>query len=446
MRWFRRPKSLKLLGIIAVLATIAAVVWPDIRQAASGKIMLRIATWGWEGAPEAFKAVIDEFEKAHPDVRVELEYAGYTEHVQRLWTQIAARATPDVAMVNPDAMRLYQARGLLMPLDEFADRDPAFRFEDYYELAWEPLRIDGRLYAVPLALEAYVLYYDQDTFDAAGVPYPTDQWTYKQWFEVARRLTVRDGDYVTRYGLMMAYNPAMLMVSAEGGHVWDPDRDFAVSLVDRPEAIRAVERLRILFEEQVLIRPSTMDALGGDAFRNGNAAMSLNGTWYAPMYAKVLRDRRWAMAIPPAHPQTGFRPTLALVDAFVMFRATKHPKLAWELMKSLVDARGQKLLAAPVQIPAMRKVAEGYFLKRTLPPQCNGQALLTTVHAHARPIDTAPVLDWLQRMHQALEPVWRGDQNSEEACRELSRQFTQLGRRAAARQERFRRARGRSDP
>ena len=214
--------------------------------------------------------------------------------------------------------------------------------------------------------------------------------------------------------------------------------------MNSPEAIRAVNRLKPLYESQAIIPYGISQSLGGDAWRSGMTAMSLNGTWYGPIYARTLRNKRWGIAIPPANPETGLRPRWSYVKNFVIFRTCKDPKLAWELIKTMVNETGQREFVAPMIMPAMRRVAEREFLSQTLPPDCDGRAMLETVAHYCPPGDSAPMLDWGQEMHQALEPVWRGSQTAEQACTALADRFNRIGQQAAVRLERIRMASGQS--
>ena len=52
--------------------------------------------------------------------------------------------------------------------------------------------IDGRSYAYPCNVWWSLLAYHKDLFDKAGVPYPKPDWTWDDFVEVARKLTIRD--------------------------------------------------------------------------------------------------------------------------------------------------------------------------------------------------------------------------------------------------------------
>ena len=50
----------------------------------------------------------------------------------------------------------------------------------------EQLTVDGELYEMPWRSDFWLLYYNKDIFDEAGVDYPTNDMTVKEYDELAR--------------------------------------------------------------------------------------------------------------------------------------------------------------------------------------------------------------------------------------------------------------------
>jgi len=76
--------------------------------------------------------------------------------------------------------------------------DPA----EYPVELFEPWKLDGEnMYAMPENFQTIALYYNKDLFDADGLEYPTDTWTYNQAIEAATALTKREGDRVNQWGM-----------------------------------------------------------------------------------------------------------------------------------------------------------------------------------------------------------------------------------------------------
>ena len=103
----------------------------------------------------------------------------------------------------------------------------------------------GDLYAMPYAFVMSVLHYNKDMFDAAGVAYPTDDWTWDELLEAAKALTKDfDGDgKIDQWGLYFKPDYYVLdaMIYAFGGRVLS--EDLTQVMLDSDEAEAAVQFL-----------------------------------------------------------------------------------------------------------------------------------------------------------------------------------------------------------
>jgi ABC-type sugar transport system, periplasmic component len=60
--------------------------------------------------------------------------------------------------------------------------------------------VDGVQYAIPFRSDFWVLFYNKDLFDAAGVELPTNDMTWDQYAELAKKMTDKEkGIYGTHY-------------------------------------------------------------------------------------------------------------------------------------------------------------------------------------------------------------------------------------------------------
>jgi len=74
----------------------------------------------------------------------------------------------------------------------------------YYEKTFEnSAYVDGHYYGVPSGLNNYLLYYNKDLFDAAGLEYPSADWdnptSFEEITELAKALT-KDTDNGKQFG------------------------------------------------------------------------------------------------------------------------------------------------------------------------------------------------------------------------------------------------------
>ena len=148
------------------------------------------------------------------NVEIELhKYSGIqVEGVETALLAIAGKASPDVMYVNFRQSDSYIQQGFLYPLDKPDDGYVAGMTQDeldfrIHKKIWPVIKRKGlgglkHVWAVPYggALGKVVLY-RKDLFDAAGMPYPHNNWTWDDLYAAARKITdPANGIYGIRFG------------------------------------------------------------------------------------------------------------------------------------------------------------------------------------------------------------------------------------------------------
>jgi raffinose/stachyose/melibiose transport system substrate-binding protein len=122
-------------------------------------------------AQAGWQKVIDDFEKANPDVKVNATFAPFASFFQLVSTQLQANAGPDVFYVPPGSslslsLQNAAANGTLAPLDDrpFAkDIDPAYK---------DIVTHDGKVYGLVNGVFTSFMLVNQDKFDELGLTVP----------------------------------------------------------------------------------------------------------------------------------------------------------------------------------------------------------------------------------------------------------------------------------
>lgn len=79
-------------------------------------------------------------------------------------------------------------------LQPLVESDDALDLNDFYPQALEPYRRQGALWGLPVEVNAYLLFYNKMLFDAAGVAYPTADWTWDDLAQTAAQLSFGEGE------------------------------------------------------------------------------------------------------------------------------------------------------------------------------------------------------------------------------------------------------------
>jgi ABC-type glycerol-3-phosphate transport system substrate-binding protein len=115
-----------------------------------------------------------EFMQQNPNIKVELvALEALPEDLSTLTTQFdGAAVAPTVDVV---------AAGAIYDLTNFANTDPDFFANDFYEHIWQGTQWRERMWFVPLTAEFNLLYYDKVAFANANIPEPNLFW---QWSDI----------------------------------------------------------------------------------------------------------------------------------------------------------------------------------------------------------------------------------------------------------------------
>lgn len=330
--------------------------------------VLRISTWGGAGDDTEYDQIVQrmyaEFERENPGVDVRVEGIP-GEYVHKMLLNFVAGTQPDVMILDASSAGVFIDNGLLQDLTPFIERDPEFQLEDYYPNVVDVDRRGDRLYAIPGDFTPMVMYYNKDLFDRAGVPYPRKGWTFADFLETAKKLTVPGKQYGFAFANWM---PGWIMwLWNNGGDVLSPDGHKATGFLDSDANVETVRYLRDLVKvHRVAPSLSEVASMGVDIFANGQAAMTISGHWSIVGYKNAPKDaagkpkidwRRLGVAeLPHNTPQAH---TVMYEAGFAIPKDVKHPDLSWKLVKKWTGYRLQSQYnASGIAICARKDVSQ----------------------------------------------------------------------------------------
>ena len=144
----------------------------------SGQIRLKVAHWDVGSASAGYiTALIEAFKAENPGIAVEIIDVPSTDYTQKLQIMLNGGSNVDVFWIKDgDTTKGLYNRGQLADMSVYSRRDN-LDLAVYNGLA-ERFIIDGKLIALPASTGYYVLYYNKDIFDRAGIPYPSNNMTW----------------------------------------------------------------------------------------------------------------------------------------------------------------------------------------------------------------------------------------------------------------------------
>ena len=246
-----------------------------------------------DGNEDNLQIIVDAFEKENPDITVEVTTLPYGDYGTALQTDLAAGTVSDVFDIEYANYASYQANGVLAPI-EVANPDA------YRQSLLEAYSTDGTSYALPSSFSDVVLYYNADLFDAAGLDYPTNDWTWADEQKAAEALTdAAAGQWGDHQPI--SFYEYYKALAQNGGEFLNDDKS-AVAF-NSPEGIEAAEWL---VNKSGTVMPTIEQGQGTadfdtNLFKDGKLGMLHSGIWIFGALADV--PFTWDIAVEPGNTQ-----------------------------------------------------------------------------------------------------------------------------------------------
>lgn len=310
----------------------------SLTVAAQEPVVIRISTWAGAGEAAELQVLIDDINASQSDYQIVHEPIP-SDYYTQVKTQLAGNTGADLFWMDQNNMALA-SEGVFLPIDEcVADAPPqsAGDLSDYYPGILAVNQFDGQTYGLPWIAQPVVVYFNRGLFDAAGVEYPQEGWTWDDFIEKARALTQdTDGDgQMDQWGFTNnGWPPPFIFVWQAGGELISDD--FTTAPIDTPEFVEGFEfYLSTAYNPELSPSREVIAEQGfGEMFKAGKIAMFMGG-------AADDLDRVEGLDVGvihvPAHPETGSITTFAWNASTVINANTDHPEEACAALVALTE-------------------------------------------------------------------------------------------------------------
>ncbi|MFF3844508.1 ABC transporter substrate-binding protein [Streptomyces sp. NPDC002328] len=248
-----------------------------------------ITFWHAWSAPNEVKAVKDlvaGFEKAHPNIQVNVVGNMTDDKINQALRAGGTKAPDVISSFTTNNVGKFCTSGALVDLDPFFEKAGVDPEKTFPKAMNEYTQYQGDRCAVPLLGDAYGLYYNKTAFEKAGITGPPKTWSE---FEAdAQKLTITQGDTYKQLGFMPNY------------HGWETTTEHYMGQFS-PTYFDASGKSTIATDPAVsgafTLQKKLVDALGGfkklekfraglgdewgpkHPFHTGQVAMQLDGEW-----------------------------------------------------------------------------------------------------------------------------------------------------------------------
>ncbi|MBN1665515.1 MAG: extracellular solute-binding protein [Anaerolineales bacterium] len=260
---------------------------PSDAPPAAGPVTLDFLAWGDNADIPAWDELSRLYQEANPNVTINVTAVADpgNQFYPKLQTMVAGGTTPDVSSFQGWEWQTYADKGLLAPIDELVARDNLTGpYPEGNQTVVDSTTRKGKRYLVPLQVGTMLMFYVKKHFDDAGLPYPTDDWTFEEFIETAEKLTMTDGT-TKKYGLQANGNwfRDICYIRSTGEQEFDSLVDPKKVQFNQPGIVEIVQMMAQDVYYSMGIAPSPADEAGGAAtFQVGACAMKYEGAWFFP--------------------------------------------------------------------------------------------------------------------------------------------------------------------
>lgn len=280
MRWI--TKAAAAAGTVLLATTLGACASGD--QAADGQVTLtywKLADTN-DASKQAWEQVLAGFEKAHPEIKIQVEERSTDGHKEALRTSLGTSAAPDVywSWAGPGIGGEYVQGGASLDLEKYYDE---YGWQDRFsDVGMASVTQYGSYDGVPNGQAGAAVFYNKELFAKAGIESPPT--TYEELVDAADKL-VDAGITPIEFGGTVNWHLMRLLdnlLMTECG----PDTFRSLITAEGDWASEAC--VSAAFEEfhtwtqDYLVKgwASMSDSESNALFFSGKAAMVIEGNWF----------------------------------------------------------------------------------------------------------------------------------------------------------------------
>jgi len=355
------------IALVAVLIILIAALGfyfllPKPAPTPTQTVVIRFAGWSaGETEMKNYQKMISLFQQQNPNVIVKYEVITQM-FSENILASYAAGAAPDIFYLDSAWAPTFISKGAVYPV---GDKLPQDFINQFYPFLLDPFKgPDGKLYGVPKDWSVLSLFYNKKLFAQAGVPEPTESWTWNDLFNAARTIYQKTG----KPGLVIhaEFNRWLPYLMSNGAPppVFNSAADAAY--FDNPSVKNALTTFIQTFQqgrkEGWIVTPADLNTgWSGEAFGKQLAAMTIEGSWMIPYLADQFPDFKygsdWDLALIPQG--TAGRATMAYTVALGVNSKTENLDAVLKFLMFIEGPDGQRELVVKMghTLPSIKALA-----------------------------------------------------------------------------------------
>lgn len=297
----------KFLSVFLFLAIAMVIVGcskgKDSSGEADGTVTIEYWQYAYKAKVDLMDELIKEFEDKNPGIKVKQTTFPYEQYNEKVATLVPAGRGPDVINLYYGWLPKYIDSGYLQPLPE--DTFPVDKIESEYFSLVNAAKLDDKYWAIPTAVRTLALFYNKDLFEKAGLDPNSPPKTWDELVDYAKKLTVRENGKLITEGMAYEIGAQLnnwfydALVYQAGGQGLSEDRK-QILWDDTPAGLEAFTYL-VEFGSKHKVGESGFYTDDVTAFKTGNAAMNIDGSFRLGTLATDAPDLNYGVAPLPSY-------------------------------------------------------------------------------------------------------------------------------------------------
>lgn len=299
-----------------------------------------VVFWAFGQEGERVAAMMPEFERRHPGLRVRVQMIPWNAAHEKLLTAFAGQSLPDMCQLGNTWIPEFKTLNALESLNQWMDSSGSIHDSSYFPGIWDTNIVDSLLYGIPWYVDTRVLFYRSDLCSRAGYARPPKSWD--EWTDLCAKLkSMSPRDYAVFFSTNNEWvGPVILGLQAGSGLLKENDTraDFS-----GPAFTRGMRYFHDFFARGwAPVRTAQVVNLY-QSFADGFFSMYITGPWNIAEFGRRLPQPlqgSW-MTAPLPGPDGRVGLSLAGGSSLVMFRSSRHKEDVWSVIEYLSEPAQQ---------------------------------------------------------------------------------------------------------
>jgi multiple sugar transport system substrate-binding protein len=260
-----------------------------------------ITVWDYYGEATPIKPIIEPFEAAHPNIKVNYEALDWDTTFEKLNVVLTGGTPPDVVTVDKTWIPGYASLGAFADLKTLSGGTlNGVPWEQAYTPGGlDAITFNDQIIAALYDFDTYALYYRNDLFEEKGIQVPTN------WDELMAAAEALHEDDLYFYEFDADTFHGSQWIYENGGALLNEDNTQVV--FNSPEAVEGITFNASMLENGVAINWTSDQGERIQGVKDGRIAMFSDGPYYMGIMKSAAPEMagQWRVALHPYNKQSG---------------------------------------------------------------------------------------------------------------------------------------------